>query len=854
MTDLHDLLERRAAQFHPEPMPDAFDRAMRRAARRQRNRRIGAALLAFAMFAGAGTGLWIAFQPGTPRHAPQPAEIPVPGTTSTYALPSAPSGVAVASDGTVWATLPDALAKIDPATGRVDEEFTNIFSTKPGDLTGIAFEQFRPDWQIAWLSDSGGYVWSVTVVAPLDIPGVPTFPSNPVDVGGSAMGIAVGDGSVWATVVHEGPGELVRIDPRTDEVTGRSPTGDGPGSVTVGQGGVWVEVTSGDARLERFDPTGSELVGEQGGGWHVAATADEAWASGSDTVQRLMPTTTAAEPGLSPGPSGGLPSPSSEPSAHVPGAGALTIDGNQVWALALPNPDHDGLLYEIDRNNGEIIGTPMPVGMTPVAVAVGGGSVWVANYADPSITRVQLLCSGSPCTGSRTNSIPTPAHVSTISLPDKASDVAVAPDGTLWATLPNALARIDPATGAVSVGDASVFAGHPGHLTGIAIVDTPVRHSESNLVTDRHRRRSTTTPSIAPTTGGQGWGFSHPPVPFFVGNHLVGAGFEATVAAVPDGQEVGTLSPEATFLPDGRMLYLAWDPRIHATEIHMFDPRTGDDSVQLTGGSSVAARNDGAIAYSIGHTDLHTQPLLPSPTASPGTMSGIDVTPDARFDSSVSWVFGPGAYVAVGWAGSTLLADHQNDAGTWDVLAVDGPNQVRVLAPSASVVAISPEGSRVLVSERSMPPTRPIAALAVVDVSTARTITVAPLPSLIDPASGDAIGLVEGPGDWVGDRAIVQGGQGSVYLRVETSSIAVEQVVVVDGFPALREPQFIDGNARRIIGWTGVVADSSGVRFSWMEMDLSGDGNASVQLGPQGHETIRPIRSLSRPAAAGAPS
>src|SRR3954454_6310842 len=92
MPELHELLERRAHNMHPAPLADAFDRAMRRAERRHRNRRIGTPVLALPVFAVPGPGLWVASQPGSELHS-LPASVPCPGPTSTIALPSAPAAL-----------------------------------------------------------------------------------------------------------------------------------------------------------------------------------------------------------------------------------------------------------------------------------------------------------------------------------------------------------------------------------------------------------------------------------------------------------------------------------------------------------------------------------------------------------------------------------------------------------------------------------------------------------------------------------------------------------------------------------------------------------------------------------------
>src|SRR4051812_27608445 len=224
MPELHELLERRAHNMHPAPMADAFDRAMRRAERRHRNRRIGTAVLALTVFAVAGTGLWVAFQPGSERHSP-PASVPFPGPTSTIALPSAPVALAADPDGrTVWVAMPDALVFVITSTGEVHPgNLEAKYADVQGELTGIALQRsplpgpgngFVED---AWLSDDGGFVWRV----PLESRGTAaTEPVQRIDVGGPASGVAVGAGSVWVTVQEpEGGGQLVGIDPATERVT-----------------------------------------------------------------------------------------------------------------------------------------------------------------------------------------------------------------------------------------------------------------------------------------------------------------------------------------------------------------------------------------------------------------------------------------------------------------------------------------------------------------------------------------------------------------------------------------------------------------------------------------------------------
>jgi hypothetical protein len=72
MPELHDLLERRASRY--EPPPDLFDRVLDRRRRRDRNRRVGTAVVALALVAAAFAGLARALTSGPgARPADQPS-------------------------------------------------------------------------------------------------------------------------------------------------------------------------------------------------------------------------------------------------------------------------------------------------------------------------------------------------------------------------------------------------------------------------------------------------------------------------------------------------------------------------------------------------------------------------------------------------------------------------------------------------------------------------------------------------------------------------------------------------------------------------------------------------------------
>ena len=77
-----------------------------------------------------------------------------------------------------------------------------------------------------------------------------------IAVGGTVVGIAVGAGSVWVTRPEDGPGQVVRIDARTNRVSGAPiVVGPGPLQVTYGQGAVWVQNTSPPSAVRSYSLT-----------------------------------------------------------------------------------------------------------------------------------------------------------------------------------------------------------------------------------------------------------------------------------------------------------------------------------------------------------------------------------------------------------------------------------------------------------------------------------------------------------------------------------------------------------------------------------------------------------------------
>jgi streptogramin lyase len=178
-----------------------------------------------------------------------------------------PSGLAF-GHGSVWATSAGygTVSRIDPQTDKV------VAKIKVGrGALGIATDE------------SSGAVWVASVYLPKDYGGY-DFPKYSEDrnltrldpetnrvveeipieahshYGGGANDVAVGEGAVW---VLSGDGNLLKVDPATNEIAARVSVGDSPSHLAVYGGGVWAMVQAKEYRLVRVDPRTMHIVASE---------------------------------------------------------------------------------------------------------------------------------------------------------------------------------------------------------------------------------------------------------------------------------------------------------------------------------------------------------------------------------------------------------------------------------------------------------------------------------------------------------------------------------------------------------------------------------------------------------------
>lgn len=313
------------------------------------------------------------------------------------------------------------------------------------------------------------------------------------------------------------------------------------------------------------------------------------------------------------------------------------------------------------------------------------------------------------------------------------------------------------------------------------------------------------------------------------GQFSVGGGDEVVAALT------GSLTPTAVEVGDGgSVVYSAWrqisqpkrsDPKtgtgqgvdvgspIGIPSLRMWDA-SGKDKLLETGAYSPAVARDGQLAYVRGDTNVVRQNVA---------YTGKVVVGDPEGGGQpVVWTAASARYFPYAWAGSTLLvykALPGSEAA--DLYALEGPGKERLLAPEAFLIALSPDGSRVLVTVGR----RMVEIVRVRDGAIEASM----------PLDGDGVAAPDSPttphalmfsGSWYGDRVIANSDVGLVVLNVR-DGIKIESVFDTSSFPTgLAEPTLVDDT--HFIAWANLGArpgpeatDEPAYENALVECDLS---------------------------------
>jgi YVTN family beta-propeller protein len=276
-------------------------------------------------------------------------------------IPENSGGFAV-GEGAVWSTSDavSVLTRIDPTQNTVTAQTTLPLQVPCTDLPGSCGEAVAGNGAL-WLARVSDNV--VLRIDPTTSAVVATVP-----VGPQPEGIAATPGAIW--VVSKGGPSVRRIDPTTNQVVATIPIGP-PGAccsdhmaLTAGAGAVWANVPSLNT-IVRINPATNtvaariRLPGQPCAS--LAADARAVFAAGghcTSAVLRIDPKTNRRGRSVT----------------GVTAPVGLAVGFGSLWVA---NPD-SGVIDRINERTGRIVGQ-LQVGGNPVRLAIGFGSVWVRD-------------------------------------------------------------------------------------------------------------------------------------------------------------------------------------------------------------------------------------------------------------------------------------------------------------------------------------------------------------------------------------------------------------------------------------------------------------------------------------------
>ncbi len=258
------------------------------------------------------------------------------------------------------------------------------------------------------------------------------------------------------------------------------------------------------------------------------------------------------------------------------------------------------------------------------------------------------------------------------------------------------------------------------------------------------------------------------------------AGNEAPekLCGVVNAPLAATYSPAAVPHPANNHL-LAYNSFLEERPVlRVHDVARDKDSVVDEGAYSLAWRRDGALAYFKG---------LKPRVENPARYLGHVVVRASVESEPVRWTAEPGRYAVSAWAGDRLIV-HELGQGWPNLVVFDGPKRKRLIAERAALIAVSPDGTRALITKKPAP--SPI--VSIVDIANGGEVATFTFSDRVDPIRGQPIDYVANLGAWAGDTVIASATGGLAVFSVADDEIALEEVLGVDpeAFPlGLAEPQ-----------------------------------------------------------------
>lgn len=216
--------------------------------------------------------------------------------------------------------------------------------------------------------------------------------------------VAVGEGGVWVTQAYPGrsSGQVVRVDPDTNEVAARIPLDAPPGDIEVGAGAVWVlgdprytDASRGGASLLRIDPDGdavAAILERERLRFIGAGIVPPALAVGDDAVWAVSQTLrTGSEAGRSVAIR--VDASSNEVSRHRLAMGRFfpfAVADDRVWFVG--SHDAHTTVSRLDTGTLEVVDSTgrLQAVAGEAAYDPATRTAWIADAAGDTVTRVDL--------------------------------------------------------------------------------------------------------------------------------------------------------------------------------------------------------------------------------------------------------------------------------------------------------------------------------------------------------------------------------------------------------------------------------------------------------------------------------
>lgn len=294
------------------------------------------------------------------------SRLSAPAASATIQLPRGVTDI-LAADGSVWAASSTGVQRIDPATNSV--------------VARIPLPHVGDQGHLAW---ADGSMWAtqesglLTRIDPLTNRAIAS-----IVLGGAPASLAAGRKVLWVGVYDgSGPVRLLTVDPTTNSITTTWRLAPDMSRLSFVDGTLWVGSASGEPRVASIDPASGRTIAVREHELPETSADGALWATANGAA-RIDPSngTTVATVDA-----GNV----DQVAAGMGAVWVLTRTGSRSNSIYLPDPKKPATVAAIDPATNRIVGTPVPVGISPAHMTVGSGAVWVAQYDSGLVTRVEL--------------------------------------------------------------------------------------------------------------------------------------------------------------------------------------------------------------------------------------------------------------------------------------------------------------------------------------------------------------------------------------------------------------------------------------------------------------------------------